>query len=244
VGKVAAIGSGPHEGLYARVIQEISGDEVAVRLLASEEDVVVAKSDLNFSVLTNNLPSNHPAKKYLSKKEEGGEEGEGEDKSHSSSKSSRSKHESKHRSEDGSTKSKSKSGPDSDHHHHHSSSSWLYPQIMVRLISKKSHFEKYYNKKGHIIDVVGRDNCTVQLLDGTLVDGLSQHSLQTVIPKPGGAVMILHGANKGARGTLLERKKKDNNSEVALIKLFSDFSISTYDLNDISEYVDNGDVNM
>lgn len=199
IGKLAAIASGPHEGLYARVLQECPNEEVVVRLLVSDEDVVVSKSDLNLSVTERTLP-NHPALKKHKKS--------GNEHTHSKSKSQ-----------------------DTD-----SSKTWLCPHIMVRIISKKVGGGKYYNKKGHIVDVVGRHECTIQLLDGVLVDGIRQSGLETVIPKPGGKVMVVNGSSKGVLGSLVERKKQ-NDRESALIQLAGDLSFGTYDLDDIAEYV-------
>jgi len=199
VGKLAAITSGPHEGLYARVLQELPEGEVVVKLLASEEDVVVGKSDLN---LTMTESTSHPAlkKKHASRDESG-------------------------------SGSKSKSYSDSS-----LSQTWLCPHIMVRVVSKKVGGGKYYNKKGHIIDVVGRHECNIQLLDGALVESLRQSGLETVIPKLGGRVMVVNGSSKGNLGTLLERKKQDD-KESAVVQLASDLSIGTYSLDDIAEYV-------
>jgi len=204
VGKLAAIASGPHEGLYARVLQELPGDEVVVRLLASEEDVVVIKSDLN---LTMTESTNHPALQ--------------------------SKHSKREKSCTSTTKAKSKVDLQDTGS---SSKTWLCPHIMVRVISKKIGGGKFYNKKGHIVDVIGRHECTIQLLDGALVESIRQSGLETVIPKTGGRVMIVNGSSKGVLGTLLERKKTDDN-ESALVQLSSDFSIATYSLDDIAEYV-------
>lgn len=176
VGKLAAISSGPHEGLYARVVQELAKDEVVVLLLASEEEVVVTKSDLNLTV-GEHLSENNPALKYINKTK------------HHSSKSK---------------KDAPKSSTSSDSR---PSATWLCPHIVVRIISKKFEGGKYYNKKGHIVDVFGKNECTVQLPGGALVEGIQQTGLETVIPKAGGKVMIVNGLNKGALGMYMYTQK-------------------------------------
>jgi len=201
VGKLAAISSGPHEGLYVRVLQELPDDEIVVLLLVSEEEVVVTKSDLNLTVGEHQLSENHPALKYI-------------------------------------TKTKHHNKPQKDTKTPTTPTTWLCPHIMVRIISKKFEGGKYYNKKGQIVDVIGKHECVVQLPGGTLVEGLQQTGLETVIPKVGGKVMVVNGLSKGLLGTLLEHKK-DNNKDAAVIQLASDFSISTFQLDDIAEYVGN-----
>jgi len=225
VGRLAAIASGPHEGLYARVIQELPNDEVAVRLLASDEDVVVAKSDLNLSIVESNITEGHPAYKYISKEKE-----KSSSKSSSSSSSS-----SKSKSKSKSSKSKSKSSEDSP--------SWLFPNIMVRIVSKKLDGGKYYNKKGHIVDVVSRHKCIVQLADGSLVEGVKQKALETVIPRQGEKVKVVKGSKKGSVGKLLESKKNDKNVECGVVQFSSDLTIGIFELDDIAGYnaPDHGD---
>jgi len=209
VGKLAAISSGPHEGLYVRVLQELPNDEAAVLLLASEEEVVVMKSDLNLTIGEHQLSKDHPALKYITKTK------------HHSTKS--------HKDFKSSASTESHSPP---------SATWLCPHIMVRLISKKFKGGKYYNKKGEIVDVIGKYECVVQLPGGALVEGVQQTGLETVIPKVGGKVMVVNGSSKGLLGTLLEHKK-DKNKDAAVIQLGSDFSIATFQLDDIAEYVGN-----
>jgi len=113
---------------------------------------------------------------------------------------------------------------------------------MVRIISKKLEGGKFYNKKGHIVDVVSRHKCIVQLPDG-LVEGVKQKDLETVIPKPGEKVRVVRGSDKGSLGTLFERKKNDKNVECGVVQLSSDLSISVYELDDIAGYIapDRGD---
>jgi len=205
LGQLVAIVSGPHDGLYARIVSS-RDDDIIVRLQASDEEVQVARSDVTI-VDSSKLSENHPALKLMR-----------EEKKHRSEKS---KHSSKHSS---SSRDKEDTPP-----------CWLRPRILVRMISKSFGNGKYYNKKANIFDVVGHNQCTIQLEDGSLVEGVKQRMLETVIPKIGGKVMVVSGPNKGMVGSLLERKK-DNNKEDAIVQLLGDLSISAYSLDDVTQY--------
>lgn len=49
--------------------------------------------------------------------------------------------------------------------------SWLYPHLLVRVLSKGVQRGAAYRKKGIIQDVVAPGLCTLQLEDGALLDG-------------------------------------------------------------------------
>jgi G patch domain/KOW motif-containing protein len=217
-GQLVGIVSGPHDGLYARVVN-VEQDEVNVRLEASSEEVTVSKDDL-YIVDTSKLAENHPALKFMMKQKKTEEE---------SQEPANNKKDSKSRSRSKSDKS-DKSPKDT----------WLYPHILVRVISKSFTNGKLYNKKAQVVDVVGAKECVVQLDNGTLVEGVKQRMLETVLPKPGGKVMVVEGPNRGKLGILLERKKSDD-KEDAIVQLLSDLTIETYSLDDVAQYMGAGD---
>jgi len=169
---LVGIVSGPHEGLYARVVSENDDDDIVVRLESSSEDVVVSKSDVSVVDLSK-LAEGHPALKFMIKANkdrdrERDESEENEQKKEKKEKSSKSKSSSKsHSSKDETTKT------------------WLRPRIMVRVVSKSFQNGKYYNKKVRILDVVGHNECIIQLDNGSLVEGVKQRMLETVIPQKG-----------------------------------------------------------
>jgi len=208
-------------------------DDIVVRLEASSEDVVVSKSDVSFVDLSK-LSEGHPALKFMSKskdkdreRDERDEEGssytkQDKDRKHESSSS---KHSSKKSSKSSSSKEDSSSGK-----------TWITPRILVKVVSKSFQNGKYYNKKVRILDVVGRDKCIIQLDNGSLVEGVKQRMLETVIPSAGGKVMVVEGRNKGRLGTLLERKKRGDD-ESAVVQMMGDLSIETFSLDDVAQYV-------
>lgn len=52
-----------------------------------------------------------------------------------------------------------------------SSSSWLYPHLIVRIISKSFSNGKYYLRKGFVVDIIDKTKCTVKVLNSdSLVD--------------------------------------------------------------------------
>jgi len=208
-GQLVAIVSGPHDGLYARVVSA-RDEEVIVRLQASEEDVEVAKSDITM-VDSTKLSENHPALKMM--------------------RAEKKKREKEEKSSHSSSKQTSSSYRDNED----TSLCWLRPRIMVRMISKSFGNGKYYNKKVNVFDVVGHNHCTIQLEDGSLVEGVKQRMLETVIPKNGGRVMVVSGPNKGMVGTLIDRKKVDK-KEDAIVQLMGDLSIKSYPLDDVAQY--------
>jgi len=223
---LVGIVSGPHEGLYARVVSENDDDDIVVRLEASSEDVVVSKSDVS-AIDLSKLAEGHPALKFMIKERKDRERDRDESDESEQKKEKRDKHEK-------SSKSSSKSHSSKDDS---TTKTWLRPRIMVRVVSKSFQNGKYYNKKVRILDVVGRNECVIQLDNGSLVEGVKQRMLETVIPREKGAkVMVVEGENKGKLGTLLERRKGEDN-EKAIIQLTNDLSINSYSLDDVAQYV-------
>jgi len=86
-----------------------------------------------------------------------------------------------------------------------------------------------------VVDVVGWKVCTIQMEDSArIVDDVKQRYLETVLPKPGGTVMLLTGDHKGQRGRMIE---KNNSKQRLSVQLFGDMSIAEYDLDDAAEYL-------
>jgi G patch domain/KOW motif-containing protein len=231
LGQLVGIVSGPHEGLYARIVNTGDDEDVVVRLESSNDDLVVAKSDVSIVDLSL-LAEGHPALKFMikEKRERDRERDEREEKdSEAYNKKETNRESSSKHSSSSSSKKNSKSSSKND-------SSWLRPCIMVRVVSKSFQNGKFYNKKVQIYDVVGHNVCTIQLDNGSLVEGVKQRMLETVIPQTGGKVMVVDGANKGKIGKLLERMKKGDN-ERAIVQMIGDLSIETFSLDDVAQYV-------
>lgn len=124
---------------------------------------------------------------------------------------------------------KSESGP-----------TWLVPSIRVRIISKTFEKGRYYLKKGYIVDVPMPSHADVVVRDsddsegGKLIKKMSKRDLETVLPKPGGRILVLRGKHRGERGKLLE---KNNREGWAQIQLQESFKIVTKNMDDVAEYV-------
>jgi len=117
--------------------------------------------------------------------------------------------------------------------------SWIFPNIVVRVVSKSFENGKYYLKKGVILDVTSQFECTLQLSGTKQLLEVKQRMLETVIPKTGAKVLIVQGKNSRKVGKFME-KVKQGEETLATVQLNSDFSIHHYKLEDISEFV--GDI--
>lgn len=94
---------------------------------------------------------------------------------------------------------------------------WLRKGIRVRIISEKVGGVSAYLQKGSVVDVKENGAASI-LLDcgGSILEGVKQKHLETVLPACGLSVMILSGTNSGKVANLLEKYKKE---ETALVRL-------------------------
>jgi len=118
-----------------------------------------------------------------------------------------------------------------------SKQSWLFPQIVVRIISKSFSNGKYYLKKGVIDDVISPSKCAVQLLDTKQLVDVEQKMLETVIPKPGEKVMIVEGDGRGKVGKLISKDKNESGDPIAIVQLSHDLSVRSFDLDFVCHYI-------
>ena len=99
--------------------------------------------------------------------------------------------------------------------------SWLYPDILVRIIHKKS---PYKGRKAVVDKLVDNFTAEVTILDsgpdandGGDVLRIDQDDLETVIPKQAGKkVRILKGPHRGERATVLELNPKKERGTLEL----------------------------
>lgn len=80
--------------------------------------------------------------------------------------------------------------------------SWLFKGIVVKVMNKKLANGKYYKAKGVVKEVVKRYGAKLAMLDSKAVMTIDQDELQTVLPKLGGAVLIVNGRHRGTEATL------------------------------------------
>mmetsp|Transcript_31568 Transcript_31568/g.122251 ORF Transcript_31568/g.122251 Transcript_31568/m.122251 type:complete len:390 (-) Transcript_31568:2317-3486(-) len=87
---------------------------------------------------------------------------------------------------------------------------WLFEGISVKIVDKQLADGKFYKKKGEVVEVVDEFVAVVRPFDYEKVKlQIDQEGLETVIPKPGGEVLILNGYQRGNRGTLDEIDEKN-----------------------------------
>jgi len=111
---------------------------------------------------------------------------------------------------------------------------WLYAGIRVRIVDKKMDNGKYYLKKGRVVDIVSPGVANLVLDDSELLkENIKQSSLETVVPRRGGGlVMVVRGQHKGLKAKLLEK-----GSGVVVVQLESDLSVIRLSFDDIAEFV-------
>jgi len=94
--------------------------------------------------------------------------------------------------------------------------SWLRKGIVVKVVTK-SLGDKYYKKKGQVVEVIDDFAAMVQMSEGGRLR-LDQDHLETVVPQVGREVVVLWGKHEGKAGVL---KNLNTSSFSASIKLHS-----------------------
>ena len=95
---------------------------------------------------------------------------------------------------------------------------WLRESIVVKIIDKKLREQDLYKRKGVVVKVIDTYVAEVEVTDGDdiIVVRVDQAKLETVIPKIGGAVIVVNGAYRGYPGKLVELQEKDFKGVVML----------------------------
>jgi ribosomal protein L24 len=112
---------------------------------------------------------------------------------------------------------------------------WVVPNIRVKIVDKKS---KYYLKKAVVSEVLNEREFECFLSEGgrrEFVKTLREKDLQTVVPKPGGEVVVVRGSHTGDRGKVL---KNDRQSEKVVVQTEAELELITVAQDDLTEYVD------
>jgi ribosomal protein S4E len=83
------------------------------------------------------------------------------------------------------------------------------PNIRVKIVDKKS---KYYLKKVVVTEVLNEREfeCIYRDEQGQklFLKDLREKDIQTVVPKPGGDVVIVRGSHAGEKGKVLKAEKQ------------------------------------
>jgi DNA/RNA-binding protein KIN17 len=80
---------------------------------------------------------------------------------------------------------------------------WLFKGIVVKVMTKKLG-SKFYKAKGEVIDVEDNYVGHIALFDEDKVVKIDQQDLETVIPAIGKDMLIVNGAYRGTKASLLE----------------------------------------
>ncbi|KAL4857126.1 KIN17-like protein [Chlorella vulgaris] len=91
---------------------------------------------------------------------------------------------------------------------------WLAPGIVVKVLVKK--LPEYYKKKGVVLRVLDKYRGEIEMTDSGDVLQVDQKELETVVPQPGGAVLVVNGLYRGAKGSLVGIDTKRFQAEVKL----------------------------
>merc|ERR1711953_1199955 len=92
---------------------------------------------------------------------------------------------------------------------------WLQQDIVVKIMTK-SLGDRYYKKKGRVVEVIDDFAALVQLKDVTAKVRVDQDDLETVIPNVGRTVMILWGKYGGEEAELTRIDTKKFQAELKL----------------------------
>ncbi|VDO23760.1 unnamed protein product [Brugia timori] len=112
---------------------------------------------------------------------------------------------------------------------------WARPELKVRFIDKRFKNGKLYNEKVRILDAANRENCTVEDSSGNKYFQISEHWLETVIPKAiGTKLMIVNGQFRGNIAVLEARDKKRH---MVIARLITTDEIITTSFDDACEYL-------
>jgi len=98
-------------------------------------------------------------------------------------------------------KKKQKRVKDSSQLHANVTDPWLTTGIIVKVVTPKLS-EKYYRKKGVVVDIADKYSGVVRMLDSGDRVRVDEAHLETVIPALGKPVIVLNGEHSGQRAVL------------------------------------------
>ena len=105
----------------------------------------------------------------------------------------------------------------------------------MRVVDKRAHGGRAYLKKATVVDVSGPGGeCTLDVEGMGLVHGVAQSSLETVVPRDEGALLIV--VRGGHRGEVCRLVHRNTSEGYANVKLESDFSFKSFNLDDVAAW--------
>jgi DNA/RNA-binding protein KIN17 len=81
---------------------------------------------------------------------------------------------------------------------------WLAKGIIVKVMSQALLEHGYYKEKGLVLAVLDDYVAEIEMLKSGDIIRVDQEELETVIPQPGGEILVLAGEHRGKHGVLLE----------------------------------------
>lgn len=94
---------------------------------------------------------------------------------------------------------------------------WLAEGIIVKIMSKALKEHGYYKQKGTVMRVIDRYIGEIEMSGSGDVVRVDQAELETVIPQPGGGVLVVAGPMRGCKGTLVAIDEKAYAAEVKVV---------------------------
>ncbi|KAK9809644.1 hypothetical protein WJX73_010612 [Symbiochloris irregularis] len=91
---------------------------------------------------------------------------------------------------------------------------WLHKGIVVKVMAKE--LKDYYKVKGQVVALVSRYVAEVSMLSSGDVLRIDQAQLETVLPSPGGAVLVLRGQHAASKALMLGVDTKRFKAQVQL----------------------------
>eukprot|EP00892_Ulva_mutabilis_P000837 jgi/Ulvmu1/10754/UM068_0044.1 len=115
---------------------------------------------------------------------------------------------------------------------HRRRKSWLREGIRVRIVSKHVGRGKAYLAKAVLTAVVAVGECHVMLDDGSIIEGVREEDLETVVSKKAGTrVMVVTGEHAGEHGKVLEKSK-----EAVMVQLAESREVVELHLDSVADY--------
>jgi len=119
--------------------------------------------------------------------------------------------------------------------------SWVFPNLVVRIISKTFRNGELYLQKARITDVISSSECSIKLLDNPKIGilELNTNMLETVIPKKTNELIkvVRSKSYYGEVGKFLEKKRNKKGDDVVVVQMVEDFSIQEFDLDCVCYYI-------
>ena len=123
------------------------------------------------------------------------------------------------------------SSTEAENHEKRKAITWLLPNLFVRYIGSG----RFYLKKGIVMDITSKYECTLKMESGEIVENVDEKQLETMIPKRlGTQCMVVRGKNKGFVGKLVD---KNRDKEICQLKNEDD-DVVLVSFDDCCEFVE------